>query len=118
MLLPTCSSNLPLGQRRAAAFLGPLLVLLRMGFTRPACLHTAGELLPHHFNLTTTLLVSAECFCCTFPIVTYARRYLASSPCGARTFLMFTHATVWLTHIIYLSILPYRIWICIGTRHK
>ncbi len=59
-----------------------------MGFTRPSCLHDAGELLPHHFNLTTALPVSAECFCCTFPIVTYAGRYPASLPCGARTFLM------------------------------
>jgi len=31
----------------------PILVLLRMGFTRPVCYHTAGELLPHHFNLAT-----------------------------------------------------------------
>ena len=45
------------------------------------------ELLPHNFNLTTALPVSAECFCCTFPIVTYAGRYPASLPCGARTFL-------------------------------
>ena len=51
-----------------------------MGFTRPPCLHDAGELLPHHFNLTTALPVSAECFCCTFPIVTYAGRYPASCP--------------------------------------
>jgi len=27
--------------------------LLRMGFTRQPCLHDSGELLPHHFNLTT-----------------------------------------------------------------
>ena len=46
------------------------------------------ELLPHNFNLTTALPVSAECFCCTFPTVTCAGRYPASSPCGARTFLM------------------------------
>ena len=32
-------------------------------------------------------LEAAVCFCCTFPIVTYAGRYPASSPCGARTFL-------------------------------
>ena len=38
------------------------------------------ELLPHNFNLTTALPVSAECFCCTFPIVTYAGRYPASCP--------------------------------------
>ena len=46
------------------------------------------ELLPHNFNLTTALPVSAECFCCTFPIVTYAGRYPASLPYGARTFLI------------------------------
>ena len=51
--------------------------------TIPPC-----ELLPHNFNLTTALSVSAVCFCCTFPIVTYAGRYPASSPCGARTFLI------------------------------
>lgn len=51
------------------------------------------ELLPHNFNLTTALPVSAECFCCTFPIVTYAGRYPASSPCGARTFLMSPEGT-------------------------
>ena len=70
--------------------LSPILVLLRMGFTRPVCYHTAGELLPHHFNLTTQRKIarSAECFCCTFPIVTYAGRYPASLPCGARTFLI------------------------------
>ena len=57
---PMCSSDLPPGKRRAAAFqalcpygqLPPCLVLLRVGFTRPVCYHTAGELLPHHFNLT------------------------------------------------------------------
>ena len=38
------------------------------------------ELLPHNFNLTTALSVSAVCFCCTFPIVTYAGRYPASCP--------------------------------------
>ena len=47
------------------------------------------ELLPHNFNLTTALPVSAVCFCCTFPIVTYAGRYPASMPCGARTFLIY-----------------------------
>ena len=46
------------------------------------------ELLPHNFNLTTALPVSAECFCCTFPIVAYAGCYPAPLPCGARTFLM------------------------------
>lgn len=51
------------------------------------------ELLPHNFNLTTALPVSAECFCCTFPIVTYAGRYPASSPYGARTFLMYSEGT-------------------------
>ncbi len=46
------------------------------------------ELLPHNFNLTTALPVSAECFCCTFPTVTCAGRYPAFLPCGARTFLI------------------------------
>ena len=81
------SSDLPSGCDGPPHFI-PILVLLRMGFTRPLRLRNAGELLPRHFNLTTTLLVSAVCFCCTFPIVTYARRYLASSPYGARTFLV------------------------------
>lgn len=30
------------------------MVLLRVGFARPACYQTAGALLPHHFNLTPT----------------------------------------------------------------
>lgn len=90
---PSCTAiacsiqRLTLGRQRATALYDPFLVLLRMGFTRPSCLQNAGELLPHHFNLTTALPVSAECFCCTFPIVTYAGRYPASLPCGARTFL-------------------------------
>jgi hypothetical protein len=32
----------------------PYSALLRMGFTRPASLHAAGELLPRHFTLTRT----------------------------------------------------------------
>ena len=86
------SSDLPSGCDGPPHFM-PILVLLRMGFTRPPCLHDAGELLPHHFNLTTALSVSAECFCCTLPIVTYAGRYPASLPCGARTFLMVRSTT-------------------------
>ena len=58
------------------------------------------ELLPHNFNLTTALPVSAECFCCTFPIVTYAGRYPASLPCGARTFLTPKCAIVRFTHAL------------------
>ena len=91
---PSCTAiacsiqRLTLGRQRATALYDPFLVLLRMGFTRPSCLQNAGELLPHHFNLTTALPVSAECFCCTFPTVTCAGRYPASSPCGARTFLI------------------------------
>ena len=34
----------------------PYLVLLRMGFARPACHHAAGALLPHHFTLTLSSL--------------------------------------------------------------
>lgn len=91
---PSCTAiacsiqRLTLGRQRATALYDPFLVLLRMGFTRPSCLQNAGELLPHHFNLTTALPVSAECFCCTFPTVTCAGRYPAFLPCGARTFLI------------------------------
>ena len=74
--------------RVRAAPLKAHFVLLRMGFTRQLCLHSPGELLPHHFNLATALPVSAECFCCTFPTVTCGGRYPSSLPCGARTFLM------------------------------
>ena len=81
------SSDLPSGSLRATGC-DPCLVLLRVGFTRPPCLHDAGELLTRHFTLATALPVSAVCFCCTFPIVTYAGRYPAPLPCGARTFLM------------------------------
>ena len=57
------------------------------------------ELLPHDFTLTAN---AAVCFCCTFPIVTYAGRYPASSPCGARTFLTLPsqRAIVCLTRIL------------------
>ncbi len=103
---PSCTAiacsiqRLTLGRQRATALYDPFLVLLRMGFTRPSCLQNAGELLPHHFNLTTALPVSAECFCCTFPIVTYAGRYPASLPCGARTFLTPKCAIVRFTHAL------------------
>ena len=83
-----------LGRVRAAPH-NAHFVLLRMGFTRQLCLHSPGELLPHHFNLTTALPVSAECFCCTFPTVTCGGRYPSSLPCGARTFLMRKHAIAW-----------------------
>lgn len=87
--LPTGSCDLPSGQRRAAAFARPIWSCSGWGLhgryvTIPPC-----ELLPHNFNLTTASPVSAVCFCCTFPIVTYAGRYPASSPCGARTFLIY-----------------------------
>ena len=86
--------------RVRAAPLNALFVLLRMGFTRQLCLHSPGELLPHHFNLTTALPVSAECFCCTFPTVTCGGRYPSSLPCGARTFLMHKHAIAWSAQIL------------------
>ena len=85
-LLPA-SSDPPTGSLRATGF-DPCLVLLRVWFTRPPCLHDAGELLTRHFTLTTALSVSAVCFCCTGTVVTYAGRYPVPSPCGARTFLM------------------------------
>ena len=97
--LPAASCDIPLGPVRAAPFKA-LTVLLRMGFTRRLCLHSPGELLPHHFNLTTALPVSAECFCCTFPTVTCGGRYPSSLPCGARTFLMHKHAIAWSAQIL------------------
>ena len=92
--LLTASSDLPAGGYGPHPLM-PFSVLLRMGFTRLLCLHSTGELLPHHFNLTTALPVSAECFCCTFPTVTCGGRYPSSLPCGARTFLMHKHAIAW-----------------------
>ena len=69
------------------------------------------ELLPHNFNLTTALSVSAVCFCCTFPIVTYAGRYPAFSPCGARTFLMYPEDTRdCQSYPIYLFLIIYTIY--------
>ena len=56
LLSPAGSSDPPTRAATGSRLLCPLLVLLRMGFTRPACYHTAGELLPHHFNLTTAKL--------------------------------------------------------------
>ena len=82
------SSDLPLGRQRAAAFYALSWSCSGWGLHGMHVTIPPGELLPHHFNLTTALPVSAVCFCCTFPIVTYARRYLASLPCGARTFLI------------------------------
>jgi len=91
LLLPTGSCGLPYRAAAGNRFITPCLALLQAGFTRPVCYHTAGELLPHHFNLTTddaTRPVSAVCFCCTFLKVTFTGRYPAPLPCGARTFLM------------------------------
>ena len=88
VLSPARSSDLPLGRRRAAALTALSWSCSGWGLHGNYVTITPGELLPHHFTLTTALSVSAVCFCCTFPIVTYARRYLASSPCGARTFLI------------------------------
>ncbi len=87
-LSPTRSSDLPSGRRRAAALFALSWSCSGWGLHGKHVTMPPGELLPHHFNLTTASPVSAVCFCCTFPIVTYARRYLASSPYGARTFLI------------------------------
>ena len=51
--------------------------LLRMGFTRPRCLHSAGELLPRLFILT---LAGGFLFCCTFLKVAFTGCYPASCP--------------------------------------
>jgi hypothetical protein len=119
VLSPVRSSDLPTGKRRAAAFqaichywqLPPCLVLLRVGFARPVCYHTAGELLPHHFNLTCALRPSAVCFCCTFLEVTFTRRYLAPLPYGARTFLMDVKASTRLSGLLTIVLYHIREWI-------
>ena len=53
-LLPTCSCDLPWATSSQCRVLPqrPNLVLLQMGFSKPVSRLTAGELLPHHFNLT------------------------------------------------------------------
>ena len=51
--------------------------LLRMGFTRPVCLHTAGELLPRLFILT---LAGGFLFCCTFLKVAFTGNCPAPCP--------------------------------------
>ena len=91
------SGPLP-GQGRAAPLCPP--TLLRMGFTQPPRLRDAGELLPRHFTLATALPVSAVCFCCTFPIVTYAGRYHGILALWSPDFphsysRRSSHATVW-----------------------
>ena len=73
-----CSCDPPHRANSEQLFLLPLLILLQMGFTRPIYYYTAGELLPRHFNLTTASLFRRNIFCCTFPMVTHARRYLGS----------------------------------------
>ncbi len=69
---------------KCRAGLSLLLVLHRVGFIRPVCLHTAGELLPRLSILTGN---PAVVFCYTILRVASTRRYLAPLPCGARTFL-------------------------------
>ena len=52
----TIKRHNPEDQRAASSL--PYSVLLRMGFTEPACYQTAGELLPHLSTLTTDVAVS------------------------------------------------------------
>src|SRR5437879_4522105 len=61
------------------------LVLLQMGFARPACHHAAGALLPHHFTLTRSRrrYVSVALSVGSPPLG--VTQHL--SPGGARTFL-------------------------------
>ena len=49
-----------------------------MGFAQPAGLPTTGELLPHHFTLTS--ISEAVCFCGTFRRVAPPGSYPASCP--------------------------------------
>ncbi len=87
MPLPACSSDLPSGRQRATARQKPKA----LSGLAPDGVYTRHMLpyVPVSSYLTISPLprIAAVCFCCTFPIVTYAGRYPASSPCGARTFL-------------------------------
>ena len=83
--------GLLLGSSRLPGTVGPTYcsstALLRIEFTAPQCSHGMGGLLPHLFTLTDQV-GSAVYLCCTCPEVTLGRRYLLSSPYGARTFLI------------------------------
>ncbi len=50
--MPVHRMGTPCGQHGITQHL--YLVLLRVGFAKPVCHHTAGKLLPHHFTLTPT----------------------------------------------------------------
>jgi len=71
----------PVSRRRLALY----LALLRAGFGQPACLHTAGALLPHHFTLAHREV--GGMFLCHFPSGRPAWVLPSALPCGARTFL-------------------------------
>lgn len=106
----TCGLKRPTrGQRtdhpskgNAVPFSPSYLVLLQVGFAKPAGHPTAGEPLPHHFNLTcdrdgcsyeTTADPSAVYFLLHFPS-RHRDWVLPSTPsCGARTFLSFLCGT-------------------------
>jgi len=88
--LPSASSGQPGTLRRRANAgpfreLAPYLALLRAGFGQPACLHTAGALLPHHFTLAHREV--GGMFLCHFPSGRPAWVLPSALPCGARTFL-------------------------------
>ena len=89
LMSPPGSCDPPSGRRRAAAFRAHFGLAPDGVYTRDMLPYLPVSSYPHNFTLTTALSVSAVCFCCTFPIVTYAGRYPASLPCGARTFLIY-----------------------------
>ncbi len=72
----------------------------RWGLHCLVCHHTSGELLPRLFNLT----IMAVIFCCTFLKVSLTGRYPALLLCGARTFLIYSLATLYtrLFDLLYL----------------
>ena len=59
------------------------MALLRVGFARPVCFHTAGALLPHHFTLTLAGGLSLW----HFPSSRDALPLTGTLPYGVRTFL-------------------------------
>jgi len=100
--LPDSSSDATRKVQRAASSL-PYLVLLRVGFTKPASHLTAGALLPHRSILTGK--TGGLHFYGTFPKVTLAGRYPAPCPMelGLSSYALWASAIIFPTHSSYIS---------------
>ncbi len=81
---PAASSNLP-GSTRGRGIRFPIWSCSGWGLPCHDCCQPRGALLPHHFTLTSR--GRRYIFCGTFRGLAPPRRYLASCPTGARTFL-------------------------------